>query len=274
MPAPTTWANLQLCTVTDVKTYFRDLHRLMATESTDTTLNTQIESKIALVKSDVIRPHVVMLARTQFPAETDRLVSFARTRHEQYKSHGMRNDQLAGVGSLVSTFPSGEFAYEAFLNSNIGALKPRIWYNAGVPTSSSVTSTELANGDFCVDTTNWEMYINRGTDTATWVRFAAEDMIDFIHNPTELKRWAVLETVSLCLSDSSLRSFLNKVEWSIAVTELQKPILEQINGYKVGSEYIAGAKNTALSMLRFDVSGDGTLQNAENKAGAFSVGFA
>lgn len=260
-----TWANTELCKVSDVQGYFRDLSYLLATETSDSTVTNQIQTKIDLVKRDVIRPEVLLLARASFPATVTNLKRLGRARYRQWLAHKEADDQIAGKGSLQKA--DDQTGYELWFNESSSTIKPRVWYSAGTPGVS--TNTSAVNGDFCIDSTNELMYINRATSGAPdWQRWTADSAHDYIYNPGELKRWACLEVVRLCLVDREFRNFATSQD-DVALERMQGKvtglIYGQLDSYGKPVESIPGAKKTALAMLRFDISDDGVLSDYEDE---------
>lgn len=260
-----TWNNTTLCTKTDVEAYFRDLSFLLATETGDSTLDSQVTAKIALVKRDVIRPEVQLLAQQAFPNTVDNLKRLARTRYRQYLQHINADKDLAGIDSLVGN-AIDVATYESWFTDYNTGIKPRVWHSSGTP--DSTTNTSAVNGDFCIDNTNELMYINRSeTSTPDWDQWTAESAHDYIYDASVLKQWAIFETALLCLNDRAFRNFLTTDK---DLLELKDMLYEQIHGTKGG-----GIKQRALKLLRFDISGDGAISDYENGAtGEVFLGFA
>jgi hypothetical protein len=262
-----TWAATELCEVTDVQAYFRDIHKLMATESSDPKLRQETQTKINLVKADIIRPEVHQLARVAFPNTLSNLKRFARKRYRQYLEHANADRDLSNVDSLLSSPIADVEHYANWYTETYGTLKPYVWHSAGVPGAS--THTSATNGDFCIDTTNERMYINRSaTTTPDWEAWTAESAEDYIYDSTVLRRWAVYETALLMVNDRATRNFLTGESDILSLKDL---IYEQIHGTKDSK----GIKTTALRQLRFDISGDNSISDYENEStGDIFLGFA
>lgn len=249
-----TFANTSFCTVADVKGFYTNSDLLLMVSPSASDLDTRIQNHITNAKDIYLRQPLIQECQKRFLTKIDDWRAFKRAQIDERLQELGRDIQLADK--------SGKFPLSGFIGYDgqffdIGDIanftKPGTYYFDGVPVSG--TTGTYANaaepGDILYNTLTELGYINRNTKASpTWQRFIADDGIDFILNPTELKWTAIFATGILMAGDGMFRNRINYQDpVNVNFTTAAKDICEH--------DYNRALK-TALSLVNFNISGSGT----------------
>jgi hypothetical protein len=218
-------------------------------------IDSRILGYINNAKDIYLRQPLIEECQKKFLTKIDDWRAFKRAQIDERLQELKRDMEIA---DKAGTFPlRGFIGYDGQF-FDIGDVnnftKPGTFYFDGVPISGT-TGTYAGSadtGDILFNTLTDLGYINRGTKSSpTWERFIADDGIDFILNPTELKWSAIFATGILMSGDGMFRNrtnFQDPVNVNFSATA--KDICER--DYK-------SALKRALSLINFNISGSGTM---------------
>jgi hypothetical protein len=201
-----------------------------------------------------MRRVLIVEARKRFPDSVDALITFAQRKLDEYNNRVNRSINQQGAHYLTS---AGNYAYSIGSGEGKGGMLPRLYYFTDTPTNgvNGTEAGEAENGSFGIVADTWTPYINRGSKASpTWSAYTADDLINYIHDPTVLKDWAIMETAKLCLMDGAMRNRITGEyrDWKDFSDELHREIKTEMPN--------------ALAELKFDISNDGLLSDYENKS--------
>jgi len=255
----TAWSSLTIANAADVQKRVRDLYRLLGIDSS--TEHTEVDTKITLAKAR-LKQHLIIHLKRIYPEKIEGFIQYARFRYARYKESWDLGYRQSGI-DMITEGPAGpvDLTVDVFTNKGTGLLNPRVYYEDGTPTNG--TSGTLAGtaktGSFCIDTDNWKVYINRGTEASpTWAEFKSEDLIDYIHNPTELQEAFVSLVILFLIKDGALRSLMDT---NMTADDIRGMI-------KTHNEDFEKNLADALQILVFDIDNDGVTSDYERSRGS------
>lgn len=244
MPAPTAWSGLTLCKYSDLDKKFKSLGVVLPDKGTGQ--STLFNDAYAEAKG-WIRKRLISDFRRRYKDAPSKWYSAAIAR---YKAKCQQQSYAEGAYSGCLSIDSGTW-HESW-SAEMGS--PVLFTNNGVPNSSTQTSALV--GDYLIDTSsrNGFLYINRGVaGTPSWSRFLVDDLINFIHNPTELDDVAMAGVLLSIAKRDARPDDIAAYEW----TEIKTKISESCDDdYE---KHLA----IALSILIVDEDGDGIASNHE-----------
>ena len=199
-----TWNDTTLCTLSDVEKYVTDWGIPLIKAGGEKLF---IERKIALVKSDFIKPRLQELFTKVYADTVGRWIEQATSKQDDDRIRAARFSEQSGAGTVQSS--ASVIAVPFFFDTlSQQGMPPRTYYNSGTPTDgvSGTFAGAAPNGAYLVDYHNGQLYVNSGTTASpAWTAFVAEDLVDKITNASVLKRASVAATIWLCLEDGAMR---------------------------------------------------------------------
>lgn len=246
---PTTWANLisgnTICKFSDIEKKFKSLGIVLPNKGSGQ--NALYNDAYAEV-GGWIRRRLIADLRRRKPDAPNKWYTAAIGRYKQRLEQISYAERAASVGCLCV---SDGLWYDSFDN----LTSPVLWTNDGIPTSST-KANEAETGDYLLNVNNRNgfLYINRGTKTVpNWQRFLTDDLVDYIHNPTELKDAFVHGILFNIAQRNEKPGDVAAYEWS----EIKMKLADR------GEEDYEKHLAIALSILTYDEDGDGIASNYE-----------
>lgn len=253
MSAPTSYANLTLCTQADMRGIVSDLNLALNLGSVDAALPGKIQTKIDWVKSWDVRQEIIIIAQKAYPKTVEELIRTSRNLYQESKDRFEADERIAGTHFLTEDNANNLQALPRLTYMSVRLTTPMLYWNSGTPTSGLLNDT-AESGSFLIDVVNWLPYINRGTKAVTaWSLFVVEDLVNYIYNPVEITPYAACLALLACLQDGAVR---DKVGYERNLEYLAHAI--DLIEHK-GEVYLKKLKQ----VLRFDINGDGKLSNFE-----------
>ena len=246
-----TFANQIFCTVENVRRYYTSTELLFHKEITAGDIQIAIDD----AKEIYLRQPLIAICQERFPDKIRSWQTSKRAQLDQRFATAERNIALAERGgryplNQVVSFDGQFFDMSALQN----AIRPATFYFQGVPVNGvdgTYASSNLQAGDMLFNTLTDLGYINRGTGLSPlWQRFVADDGIDFILNPQELKWANIFATGKLMASKGFLESKPDYQNAAIGAFYQSASDL-QYGDYKM-------ALKNALPRIQFNISGTGT----------------
>lgn len=246
------FANTNFCTPTDVTGFYRDAGLLLFDGADN--LTTQISQCISIAKEIYLRQPLLAECEKRFLTKIDSWRTFKRSQINEKLSVIEREKALSDR--------AGRYPINGYIGSDgqffditdvQNFTKPGTYYYSSAPVNgTSGTYARTANpGDILFDTSTDLGYINRGTlASPTWQRFIAEDGIDFILNPSELKYTNVFAAGVIMAGRGFLSDKPNYQSQAIKAFFLNAKD-SNLNDYK-------DSLKMALPRIQFNISGSGT----------------
>lgn len=223
-------------------------------------LDLAIGDKIATAK-DVLRQDLINYLEQKIPGRITSMLAFKRSQMNTLQADFGRTIELLDRGTGSWSFPSyGYVTFEGLFYSvnnyqTFGEI-PALRVNYGSPVSGSTgTFAGLAEqGSLLADILNSVLYINRGSsDTPMWQLFQPADGIDYLLNPSELKRAMTSRTILEMSIDAAFRNmaqavpFVEKGTTNFAIDFWQKEYTKDLE--------------RALSCVDINISGSGLMND-------------
>lgn len=271
------------CTYLDIKDTIEDLGLvLMLDDSNESNIIERVEKKITLSKNRKLKFDLIKHLRTIYPTTMSKWIVYMRSQIASKLEGANRDYFLSGGDKIMPQGFSDSInnlqGYNGLGNFIIGTPAQdniNIFLFYGVPVSgSSGTLTgkaPMTNGSILLDTNRMDpksVYINRGdTDFPIWQTFRADDAIDYILNPEVLINCQIYAALMMLQEDGLLRDRPNYQQKGFQA-DMKKMFEIAYDEAKNGTLSDDGKKrvNTGdLSLIDFDLSGDGTLSDWEQE---------
>ncbi len=244
------FADQVFCTADEVQRYFTSISLLFHSEIN----GSEIQSCIDDAKEIWIRQPLIAECQQRFPETIESWRAYKRAKLDERNAAQGRSIELSTK--------SGSYPLLGFVDYNDGFFdigdisngkRPVTFYLGDVPTNGANGSYvgTAESGDMLFDTSTDLGYINRGSlSSPLWQRFIADDGIDYILNPEELK-WVNIFACGKIMAEKG--SMADKPNFqNAAIIDFYQQIADA--QFK---NYTQTLKN-ALPRIKFNISGTGT----------------
>ena len=234
-----TWANTTLGTRSGFTSVMGNLEMMLPTldrQKQDSKYN-----DVAVVAKSILADRLKPYFKKLYPQTAEQVVTNfygAYKRHKQQLSY-TRNATGSDTVTEGILYSAGKvYTSLAEINSSYNGDGFDIWFNSGVPSSSTYAGS-ADNGDFLINTAEaapvTRLYINRGTTaTPSWGAWNTDDLIDYIQTPSALTNvyyriiaWKLYEFMANqqnAADESRLRYYQEQRDYHNSMIESELPV--------------------------------------------------
>lgn len=255
-----TWANTTFCTLEDIDNRVPDAYNILSRSRSEQGSDVELQICITNGKAELKKKLEIWAADT-FVDTIDNLL----TRSRKAIQDGIKRRKLDAELTYGTVWYIANGSQFFDLQNVTYQIPPKVYYNGGVPVNGTTLANTAAKGSYLIDTVNWTIpYKNTGTlASPTWEAFNSRDILDNILNPTDLMDANIYVALQLAAERGMFRdgALEKSMNWELYWKD---KFLEEL----YGSDSTNGKKKSkgVLSLIRFDITGDGLTSDFERRA--------